>query len=77
MGNRLVVIRDFCAYFESDTTYEVRVYYVATGKLLTTFIRGEFENSEEATNSGVRACSICSGQFGGDSHLRKTAGQKR
>jgi len=57
-----VVIKDFCAYFESDTTYEVRVYDVATGKLLTTFIRGEFENSEGATNSGVRAV-----QFAADS----------
>ncbi|MGD0346242.1 MAG: hypothetical protein ABSA85_05760 [Terracidiphilus sp.] len=50
-----VVIKDFNAYFESDTTYEVRVWNTATGEVLTTFIRGEFENSEGATNSGVRA----------------------
>jgi hypothetical protein len=50
-----VVIKDFNAYFESDTTYEVRVLNTATHKVLTTFIRGEFENSQGATNSGVRA----------------------
>ena len=30
-------LKDFNAYFESDTTYEIRVFNTATNKVLTTF----------------------------------------
>jgi hypothetical protein len=50
-----MVKRDFHAYFESDVTYEVQVSNVATGKVLTTFIRNEFENSNGESRYGVRA----------------------
>jgi len=57
-----VVKKESSSYFESDTTYEIRVCNTANGKVLKTFLRDEFENSEGATRDGVRAV-----QFAADS----------
>ncbi len=50
-----VVKKDFHAYFESDTTYEVQVWNAAANKVVETFSRNEFENSNGEQRDGVRA----------------------
>jgi hypothetical protein len=56
------VKKDFHAYFESDTTYEVQVYNVATKEVLASFYRNDFENSAREQHDGVRSL-----QFAADS----------
>jgi len=49
-----VITKDFAAYFESDTNWEARVVEVATGKVVATFYRNEFGNSDGWQYSGVK-----------------------
>lgn len=59
-----VITRDFAACFESDTNWEARVVEVATGKVVATFYRNEFGNSDGWQYSGVKTVEFSEdGQF--------------
>ena len=53
-----VVKKDFHAYFESDTTYEVQVWNAAANKVVETFSRNEFENSTESSVTGFALLNL-------------------
>jgi hypothetical protein len=59
-----VITKDFAAYFESDTNWEARVVEVETGKVVATFYRNEFGNSDGWQYSGVKTVEFSEdGQF--------------
>ena len=47
------VVKDFNAYFESETRYKISVVHRLTEKTIETFYRDEFANSDGTDNSGV------------------------
>lgn len=46
-------VKEFSAFFESETRYEIRVVRVSTNETFVQYYRDEFENSNGTQDSGV------------------------